>query len=235
MQNKHVTFHEYENHEAESQHAEATEHGNINEERTRQANEEHQIEEDVNYKKTILEEGIPNTKPKRGDVIRVNYTSTLGDGSKMDNTLQHEPYELISEITPTTKGFQHAVSTMNCQERASFEIPSKWMYGKAGIPSNIPPHTDFILKIHRIETKQQNRETQIQMEVGLQINHTQEQREMKTLKLSEQELINIAIGTVKRQRKELESPPDQQIQGQQATQPPSQSFLGQGQYTKQKT
>ena len=109
------------------------------------------------------------------------------------------------------------------------------MYGKAGIPSNIPPHTDFILKIHRIKTKQQNRETQIQVEVGLQINHTQEQREMKTLKLSEQELINIAIGTVKRQTKELESPPDQQNQCQQATQLPSQSFLGQGQYTKQKT
>ena len=73
------------------------------------------------------------------------------------------------------------------------------------------------------------------MEIGLQINHTEEQKEMGILKLSDKEIINIAIGTVKAQRKELESPPDQQNQGQQATQLPSQSFLGQGQYTKQKT
>ena len=126
----------------------------------------------------------------------------------MDNTLQQEPYVFVSSKTPTTKGFQHAVSTMNCQEKASFEIPSKWMYGKAGIPSNIPPHTDFILKIHRIETKQQDEETRIQVEVGLQINHTEEQKEMGILKLSDKESINIAIGIVKAQRKELESPPD---------------------------
>ena len=108
----------------------------------------------------------------------------------MDNTLQHEPYVFVSEITPTTKGFQHAVSTMNCQEKASFEIPSKWMYGKAGIPSNIPPHTDFILKIHRMETEQQDEETQLQVEIGLQVNHTEEQKEMGILTLSDKELTN---------------------------------------------
>ena len=58
---------------------------------------------------------------------------------------------------------------------------------------------------------------------------------MGILQLSDKEAVNIAIAIVKAQRKELESPPDQQTQGQQATQLPSQSFLGQGHYTKQKT
>ena len=234
-QNKHVTSQEHENQEAETQHEETIEHDNINEERASQVSEEQQIETDVNFKKTILKPGIPDTKPKHGDVIRVNYTSELGDGSTMDNTLQHEPYVFVSEITPTTKGFQHAVSTMNCQEKASFEIPSKWMYGKAGIPSNIPPHTDFILEIHRMETEQQDEETQIQVEIGLQVNHTEEQKEMGILTLSDKELTNMAIEIVTAQREELESQPDQQTQGQQAAQFTSQSFLGQGQHTKQKT
>ena len=234
-QDKHVTSQEHECQEHDSQHEESIEHDNIKEERTSQVNEEHQIATDENFKKTILKPGRPNTKPKHGDVIRVNYTSKLGDGSTMDNTLQHEPYEFVSEITPTTKGFQHAVSTMNCQEEASFEIPSKWMYGKAGIPSNIPPNTDFILEIHRMETEQLDEETQIQVEIGLQINHTEEQREMGIPKLSDKEFANIAIGIVTAQREELEPQPDQQTQRQQAPQFTSQSFLGQGQHTKQKT
>ena len=112
------------------------------------------------------------------------------------------------------------------------------MYGKAGIPSNIPPHTDFTLQIHRIETKQQeeSREAQIQVEVGLHINHNQEPREkMMTQKLSDQELLNIIVGAVKGPTKQLESPPGQQDQCQQATQLHSDSFLDQGQHTKQKT
>ena len=234
-ENKHITSQEHEAQEAETQQEEPTEHDNINEERASQVNEEQEIEKDVNFKKTILKPGITNTKPKRGDVIKVNYTSKLGDGSTMDNTLRQEPYVFVSEITPTTKGFQHAVSTMNCQEKASFEIPSKWMYGKAGIPSNIPPNTDFILEIHRMETEQLDEETQIQVEIGLQINHTEEQREMGIPKLSDKEFANIAIGIVTAQREELGPQPDQQTQRQQAPQFTSQSFLGQGQHTKQKT
>ena len=98
---RHVTFNEYNNHGAGIQHAEATEYNNINEDsrrvryetpsstqdiKDRQGDEQQKIEEESKYKKTILEEGIPNTKPVRGDVIRVNYTSTLSDGSRMDNT-----------------------------------------------------------------------------------------------------------------------------------------------------
>ena len=53
------------------------------------------------------------------------------------------------------------------------------MDGKAGIPSNIPPHTDFTFQIHRIETKKQeeNRKAQIQAETGLHTHHNQEPRE----------------------------------------------------------
>ena len=112
------------------------------------------------------------------------------------------------------------------------------MDGKAGIPSNIPPHTDFTFQIHRIETKKQeeNRKAQIQAETGLHTHHNQEPREkMMTQKLSDQELLNIIVGAVKGPTKQLESPPDQQDQCQQATQLHSESFLDQGQYTKQKT
>ena len=94
------------------------------------------------------------------------------------------------------------------------------MYGKAGIPSNIPPHTDFTLQIHRIETKQQeeSREAQIQAEVGLHINHNQEPREkMMTPKPSDQAFLNIIIEV------------------QQATQLQSDSFLDKGHHIKQKT
>ena len=143
----------------------------------------------------------------------------------MGNSSQVQKYS-SSPLPPAERG------------KAQFKIPHEWTDGKAGIPSNIPPHTDFTLKIHRIETKQQekSRETQIQVEVGLHINHNQEPREkMKTQKLSDQELLNIIIGTVKGPTKQLESPPDQQDQCQQATQLHSESFLDQGQYTKQKT
>ena len=86
-----------------------------------------------------------------------------------------------------------------------------------------------------METEQLDEETQIQLEIGLQINHTEEQREMGIPKLSDKEFANIAIGIVTAQREELEPQPDQQTQRQQAPQFTSQSFLGQGQHTKQKT
>ena len=112
------------------------------------------------------------------------------------------------------------------------------MYGKAGIPSNIPPHTDFTFQIHRIETKKQeeSRKAQIQAEVGLHTHHNQEPREkMMTPKPSDQAFINIIEEVVKEPTKQLESPPGQQDQCQQATQLHSDSFLDQGQHTKQKT
>ena len=94
------------------------------------------------------------------------------------------------------------------------------MYGKAGIPSNIPPHTDFTFQILRIEAKKQeeNRKAQIQAETGLHISHNQEPIEkMMTPKPSDQAFLNIIIEV------------------QQPTQLQSDSFLDKGHHTKQKT
>ena len=89
----------------------------------------------------------------KGDEVMVNYTSTLSDGSKMDNTYEHQPYTFIVGTTPITKGFEAAVSSMNLNEKAKFVIPSKWMYGSAGIPSNVLPGTNFTFQIHFIENR----------------------------------------------------------------------------------
>ena len=112
------------------------------------------------------------------------------------------------------------------------------MYGKAGIPSNIPPHTNSTVQIHRIEAKKQeeNRKAQIQAETGLHIHHNQEpRREIMMPKASDQAYMQVIEKIVKEPIKQLKSPPGQQDQCQQAAQLHSDSFLDQGQHTKQKT
>ena len=156
----------------------------------------------------------------------------------MDDTYEQEPYKFILGATPTTKGFESAISSMNLHEKAQFKISHKWMYGKAGIPTNIPPGTDFTFQIHRIEAKKQkeNKKAPNQTEVGLHIHHNQEpRREVVTQKISDQAILDIIQATVKKPTEQLESPPGQQDLCQQATQLHSDSFLAQGQHTKHKT
>ena len=127
---------------------------------------------------------------------------------------------------------------MNLHEKAQFKISHKWMYGKAGIPTNIPPSTDFTFQIHRIEAKKHKKDEGApdQSEVGLHVNHNQEQMiEGVTQKASEIAMVDMAMTAVKRSREQLESPPGQQNLHREATQDQTLHFLAKGHQTKHKT
>ena len=211
--NKHVQFSEYNSVKGDS--GEEEDDGADSEQDSQGEDEEKEQEQDeeCKYTKWVQREGRPHTKPVKGDEVMVNYTSTLSDGSKMDNTYEHQPYTFIVGITPTTKGFEAAVSSMNLNEKAQFVIPHKWMYGKAGIPSNVPPGTNFTFDIHFIENKKHKKgkerilkEEVTENEVGLHVEHEQDKTDRGVLhKASDIALVNIAMTAAKTPQEELTS------------------------------
>ena len=103
---------------------------------------------------------------------------------------------------------------MNLNEKAQFVIPHKWMYGKAGIPSNVPPGTNFTFDIHFIENKKHKKEKEITLqeavgesEVGLHVEHEQDRTNGGVFyKASDIALVEIAMTAATTPQEELTSP-----------------------------
>ncbi|KZT50482.1 hypothetical protein CALCODRAFT_488672 [Calocera cornea HHB12733] len=77
----------------------------------------------------------------RGDVILINYTATLADGTVVDATLDRgKPYRLEYGQGDAINGLDWAMGrpAMSLGARAKVTIPSCYAYGKRGWPPMIP-------------------------------------------------------------------------------------------------
>lgn len=217
--NKHVGFNEHSNLKEDSMVEEDEVTDTKRDDQDEEDGKEQESDEDetCQYKKWVKKEGMPDTRPVRGDEVMVNYTSILSDGSRMDNTYKHEPYSFIIGATPTTKGFEKAILSMNLHEKAHFEISHKWMYGKAGIPTNVPPDTDFTFDIHFIKNKKQNKDEKItdqvavkESEASLQVEPEQEWSNGGVIyRVADMAMVDIAMTAATRPQEELSRPPIQ--------------------------
>lgn len=69
------------------------------------------------------------TKAKEGDVVRVHYTGTLGDGSEFDSSRGRDPLEFTLGSGQVIPGFEAAVSGLAPGESCRTEIPAEDAYG----------------------------------------------------------------------------------------------------------
>lgn len=99
--------------------------------------------------KTILEEGIADCKPWKGDRVSVHYTGTLAsDGSKFDSSLDRgSRFEFTLGKGEVIKGWDVGVASMNKGEKCSLTISSDFAYGATGSPPKIPPNSTLIFTV----------------------------------------------------------------------------------------
>jgi FKBP-type peptidyl-prolyl cis-trans isomerase len=82
------------------------------------------------------------------DMVTLQYTGYLLDGTRFDGTEAGQPATFPVHIT--IQGFQEALSVMTPGTRLKVVIPSKLAYGKTGFPGAIPPDADLVFDMELI-------------------------------------------------------------------------------------
>ena len=76
---------------------------------------------------------------KSGDLVKVHYTGTLGDGTVFDSSEGGEPLEFILGSGQVIPGFDQAVDGMKLNENKKVTIPADQAYG--------PHHDKMVMEI----------------------------------------------------------------------------------------
>jgi peptidylprolyl isomerase len=69
------------------------------------------------------------TIAKTGDIVQVNYTGKLADGTVFDTSVGRAPYEFTLGANQTIPGFEKAVLGMKVGEKKTVTIPAAEAYG----------------------------------------------------------------------------------------------------------
>jgi len=79
-------------------------------------------------------------KPKTGDVVHVNYTGRLVDGSKFDSSEGREPLVFVLGNGMVIPGFDAAVADLEVGEKTTVTIPVEEAYGphEEGLVQMVP-------------------------------------------------------------------------------------------------
>lgn len=88
-------------------------------------------------------------KAKVGDVVMVDYTGTLKDGTVFDSSLKdgREPLEFGLGLGQVIKGWDKGVLGMCIGEKRKLVIPPHLAYGSAGAGGVIPPEATLTFTV----------------------------------------------------------------------------------------
>jgi FKBP-type peptidyl-prolyl cis-trans isomerase len=95
---------------------------------------------------TITETGVGEPGAQDGDIVWVNYTGTLKDGTKFDSSLDHpdaEPIRFTLGQGQVIKGWDEGIKGMKVGEKRTLTIPASLGYGVAGSPPKIPGNAEL--------------------------------------------------------------------------------------------
>ncbi|KAI9208191.1 uncharacterized protein BJ171DRAFT_438485 [Polychytrium aggregatum] len=108
------------------------------------------------YTKTILSKGDGERYPRKGQNVGCFYTGFLPDGSVFDTNIpkgKKKPVQLRFKVGNgrVIRGWDEALMTMSCGEKARLVIESDWAYGKKGNPeAGIPPNTPLTFEVELV-------------------------------------------------------------------------------------
>lgn len=106
---------------------------------------------------TTLQEGKGEVV-KKGDILVVNYTGKLANGtvfdSNVDPKFEHvDPFIFELGTDGMIKGWNMGIEGMKVGEKRMVEISPEFAYGEAGVGNIIPPNSTLTFEIELLEIK----------------------------------------------------------------------------------
>jgi len=105
---------------------------------------------------TVLKEGN-GREAKAGDIVSVNYTGMLSNGTKFDSNVDPQfkhvsPFEFALGAQQVIAGWDQGIIGMKVGEKRRLVIPAELAYGSNAI-GQIPANSTLIFEVELIEIK----------------------------------------------------------------------------------
>jgi FKBP-type peptidyl-prolyl cis-trans isomerase len=91
-----------------------------------------------------------------GDVVTVDFSITLLDGTECYSSTVNGPESFVVEKTDIESGLHEAVKLMCPGDRGKFILPSHLAHGLIGDTDMIPPLTPVVYDMHLLKVEKQN-------------------------------------------------------------------------------
>jgi FKBP-type peptidyl-prolyl cis-trans isomerase len=90
--------------------------------------------------------------PEKGQMVKVNYTGKLLDGTQFDSSEGRDPIEFALGTGRVIKGWDEGIAMMRKGEKAVLIIPSTLGYGERG-SQRIPPFSTLVFDVELVDFK----------------------------------------------------------------------------------
>ena len=90
---------------------------------------------------------------EKGNVVEVDYTGTLTDGTVFDTSEQRGPIEFTLGIGQVIEGWDKGIAGMKVGGSRTLTIAPELAYGEAGYPPTIPPDATLIFEVELVSIK----------------------------------------------------------------------------------
>jgi FKBP-type peptidyl-prolyl cis-trans isomerase len=91
---------------------------------------------------------------KKGDVLTMNYTGKLADGSVFDSSDKAgQPFEFKLGAGVVIQGWDEGIVGMHVGGERTLTIPPELAYGEAGYPPVIPPNATLTFDVEVVSAK----------------------------------------------------------------------------------
>ncbi len=122
-----------------------------------EAQESMNIKQIEGVKITIIREGNGEVA-KAGDIVDMNYTGTLADGTVFDSNVDPkfghvEPFTFTIGAGEVIKGWDVGITGMKVGEKRTLEIAPDYAYGATGAGGVIPPNATISFEVELLQVK----------------------------------------------------------------------------------
>jgi peptidylprolyl isomerase len=92
--------------------------------------------------------------PQNGQMVTVNYTGTLENGTKFDSSFDHgTPYKFRIGTGSVIKGWDEGLLSMKIGGKRKLTIPPALGYGTRGSPPKIPPNATLVFEVELLNVQ----------------------------------------------------------------------------------